>query len=312
MGRDDRSLVLLAVAAWATRRRRPTMRWRARARHFEAGRALYNLGNYTDAIREFSAGYQLAPEPQFLLNLGQCYSQARAMLEHARDMYQRSSRRAAERSRAAQVEQIVADLEKQLAAQPPRAAAGSRPRPDAAPRRRRAGGGVTARPRRRREESWIARNWWIIPVGAVVVAGVSLGRLLTDAPTGPSRLGHLGCVASGSKSDARLSLACSRPAPSATQRFGKYPLVERLGRGGMAEVWKARDPRAGRLSAHAWWSSGSCRTSSRIRTSSQMFVAEARLSARLNHANIVQVYELGDVDGEYFIWRWSTCAGATW
>jgi serine/threonine protein kinase len=32
-----------------------------------------------------------------------------------------------------------------------------------------------------------------------------------------------------------------------------------------------------------------------------MFVSEARLSARLSHANIVHVYELGDVDGEYFI-----------
>jgi serine/threonine protein kinase len=32
-----------------------------------------------------------------------------------------------------------------------------------------------------------------------------------------------------------------------------------------------------------------------------MFVKEARLCARLNHANIVQVFELGDVDGEYFL-----------
>ena len=32
-----------------------------------------------------------------------------------------------------------------------------------------------------------------------------------------------------------------------------------------------------------------------------MFMAEARLSARLNHANILQVYELGDVDGEFFL-----------
>ena len=32
-----------------------------------------------------------------------------------------------------------------------------------------------------------------------------------------------------------------------------------------------------------------------------MFVAEARLSARLNHANIVQVFELGDVDGEFYL-----------
>jgi serine/threonine protein kinase len=32
-----------------------------------------------------------------------------------------------------------------------------------------------------------------------------------------------------------------------------------------------------------------------------MFIEEAKLSARLNHPNIVQVFELGAVDKEYFI-----------
>jgi serine/threonine protein kinase len=33
----------------------------------------------------------------------------------------------------------------------------------------------------------------------------------------------------------------------------------------------------------------------------RMFVEEAKLSARLNHPNIVQIFELGNVEGEYFI-----------
>src|SRR5258706_12700204 len=86
----------------------------------------------------------------------------------------------------------------------------------------------------------------------------------------------------------------------ANSQFGKYLLVERLGRGGMAEVWKAR----------IVGPAGFQRTMGVKRILPhlvedphfvQMFVAEARLSARLNHANIVHVFELGDVDGEYFL-----------
>ena len=68
----------------------------------------------------------------------------------------------------------------------------------------------------------------------------------------------------------------------------------------MAEVWKARIDRAGgfqrtlvikRILPHLVEDDEFV----------QMFVAEARLSARLNHANIVQVFELGDVDGEFYL-----------
>src|SRR5579864_4736394 len=84
------------------------------------------------------------------------------------------------------------------------------------------------------------------------------------------------------------------------QVFGKYELVKRLGSGGMAEVWKAR------ISGPAGFS----RTLVVKRILPhlveddhfvQMFVSEARLSARLNHGNIVQVFELGEIGGEYFL-----------
>jgi serine/threonine-protein kinase len=82
--------------------------------------------------------------------------------------------------------------------------------------------------------------------------------------------------------------------------LGKYELVERLGIGGMAEVWKARvvGPR------------GFARTVVVKRVLPHlaldpefvtMFVSEARLSARLTHSNIVQVFELGESGGEYFL-----------
>lgn len=82
--------------------------------------------------------------------------------------------------------------------------------------------------------------------------------------------------------------------------FGKYTLFERIGRGGMADVFKARiqGPEGfervfvvkrilGHLSGDPHFI--------------KMFVDEAKMSARLSHPNVVQVFELGEVEGEYFI-----------
>jgi len=83
-------------------------------------------------------------------------------------------------------------------------------------------------------------------------------------------------------------------------QFGKYTLFERIGRGGMADVFKGRvQGPAGfervfvvkRILPHL----------SDDPTFNTMFVEEAKMSARLSHPNIVQVFELGSVEGEYFI-----------
>lgn len=83
-------------------------------------------------------------------------------------------------------------------------------------------------------------------------------------------------------------------------QFGKYTLFERIGRGGMADVFKGRvQGPAGfervfvvkRILPHL----------SDDPTFTTMFAEEAKLSARLSHPNIVQVFELGNVDAEFFI-----------
>ncbi len=82
---------------------------------------------------------------------------------------------------------------------------------------------------------------------------------------------------------------------SPEQAFGRYRLLERLGEGGMAEVFKAKSfgvegfekvlvikrilPK---LAEHPRFV--------------DMFVHEAKLAVRLSHANIVQVFDLGRVD----------------
>jgi len=152
----------------------------SRARtHFEAGRALYQLGNYDEALREFAAGYELAPRPQFLLNLGQCYRKL-DNLEQARAMYQRYLHDApVSDPERPQAQQILAEIDRQIAdkqaaaaaaaAPPPTAPTGTTAAPASAPA---ATATLTAAAPARKP--WIKRNWWIIPVGAVVV-GVAVG-----------------------------------------------------------------------------------------------------------------------------------------
>jgi Tol biopolymer transport system component len=70
------------------------------------------------------------------------------------------------------------------------------------------------------------------------------------------------------------------PAPT---RLGPYEIVSRLGKGGMGEVWKARDPRLNRDVA--------------VKVSAQQFTdrfeREARAIAALNHPNICTLYDVG-------------------
>ncbi len=75
---------------------------------------------------------------------------------------------------------------------------------------------------------------------------------------------------------------------SLNSRFlGKYELRERLGRGGMAEVWKALDPQLQRFVAIKF-------VQSNLRadpTFVTRFIREAQAVASLRHPNIVRIYD---------------------
>jgi tetratricopeptide (TPR) repeat protein len=188
------AVCLVLVAALSTSRAHAeTGDAMLRARtHFEAGRALYNLGNYTDAIREFSAGYQLVPRPQFLVNLGQAYRKLND-LELARDMYKKYLNEAPPNDPdREQVRQIVADLDLQIAALPPRPAPVPVVKPTAAPTE--AVLVVSEAPPKKK--SFIQKHWWIIPVAAVVVGGVAVGVYFGTRPSGQvdCSAATLGCI----------------------------------------------------------------------------------------------------------------------
>jgi len=87
------------------------------------------------------------------------------------------------------------------------------------------------------------------------------------------------------------------PRGGALDRIGKYEIVAELGVGGMGKVYRARDPVLDREVA--------LKTVSREvldrPDSRQRFQREARAAARLQHPNIVTIYELGEVDEVPFI-----------
>jgi non-specific serine/threonine protein kinase len=80
-------------------------------------------------------------------------------------------------------------------------------------------------------------------------------------------------------------------------RFGNYQILERLGAGGMGEVYRALDTRLEREVA--------IKTLSLERGSHPdaltRFEQEARAASALNHPNIVTIYELGEVEGTRYI-----------
>ena len=91
-----------------------------------------------------------------------------------------------------------------------------------------------------------------------------------------------------------------QPADDSPDRFGQYTLIERIARGGMAEVWKARMRGVEgfekivaikKILPHL----------SEDADFVNMFIDEAKLAAQLNHNNIIHIYDLGKIGGSYYI-----------
>ncbi|HEV3448225.1 MAG TPA: serine/threonine-protein kinase [Gemmataceae bacterium] len=86
------------------------------------------------------------------------------------------------------------------------------------------------------------------------------------------------------------------PVAPATKDFGNYELLEEIGRGGMGVVYKARQKDLDRVVALKMILSSNFASPDQIRR----FHIESRTAARLHHANMVQIYEAGQVHGQYY------------
>jgi predicted Ser/Thr protein kinase len=118
------------------------------------------------------------------------------------------------------------------------------------------------------------------PVDALVLEGILTGEQLDElrrrvaetAPAEGPRAPHL-------------------PPP---RRLGKYELLERVGAGGMAEVWRARDAELDRIVALKVVRSADERLRRRL-------LREAETAARLDHPGIVPIYDAGEADEAAYV-----------
>jgi Flp pilus assembly protein TadD len=85
--------------------------------------------------------------------------------------------------------------------------------------------------------------------------------------------------------------------PSSGSRFGRYEIRERLGAGGMGEVYRARDTELPRDVAIKLLSDPFVTDPARL----ARFATEARAASALNHPNILTVHDVGESDGQPFI-----------
>ncbi|WP_281689902.1 serine/threonine-protein kinase [Pseudonocardia thermophila] len=81
------------------------------------------------------------------------------------------------------------------------------------------------------------------------------------------------------------------------ERFGRYVLVDLLGRGGMGEVWRARDTATGQTVAVKRLAAGLAGEPA----FAARFRRECAVAARLSDPHIVPVLDVGEIDGRLYL-----------
>jgi tetratricopeptide (TPR) repeat protein len=156
---------------------------KARA-HFEAGRTLYEYGRYAEAIREFTAGYELVHRPEFLLNLGQAYHQLND-LPWARRMFEQFLEQAPpDDTYRPQVRQMLDQIAAEELKGAGAAVRAASPVPQIT---------ASATPAAAPRKSAVRRYWWIFPAAAVVLAGAAVGIYFAVRPADACAGAPLGC-----------------------------------------------------------------------------------------------------------------------
>ncbi len=91
-----------------------------------------------------------------------------------------------------------------------------------------------------------------------------------------------------------------QPPPLAPERIGKYYVVHEVGRGSTGAVYLSHDPFYGRDVAIKFYHATSG-DDAEGRNARRMFLGEAKMVGKLQHPNIVPIYDAGEEDGRRYV-----------
>jgi tRNA A-37 threonylcarbamoyl transferase component Bud32 len=157
----------------------------------------------------------------------------------------------------------------------------------------------------------------LISAGAVVaLAGFGLGlsrrgtrqgrpsrQRLASQDTGPApapAVSNVHAAATATGPQARTAMALAPDPLVSPNQMGRYQLIERIGEGGMAEIFFAVAHGAEGFVRH-FVVKRMHHEIAQSRIAVDQFIDEAKLQARLVHSNIVPVFDFGKVGDEYFL-----------
>ncbi|HEY6477387.1 MAG TPA: hypothetical protein VI456_12465, partial [Polyangia bacterium] len=133
-------------------------------------------------------------------------------------------------------------------------------------------------------------------------AGAPASELITSPERRQGRItdGEAVSIRSGAGPSPNLAIARQRVAVGVGATFGRYRLVDRLGEGGMSELFIAEVSGVEGFSRNFVLKRLRPELAREKEAVSQ-FIDEARMQAGLVHSNIVPVFDFGVVGGEYFM-----------